>query len=206
MQAITPGHVSLYAVVPTHEALAQRKALRGLRLVACGPVAAVVGKPTQEVPRAALRHDRGVGRALEACASVVPFRLGLVLEPKAELPHVLKVNLPTLSRYLARFRGRVEMSFKVKLAAPPSGEPLRLPFSLERFHALAPEPPDRREQVKRTPTARIFEGSYLVSRQDIEHFWSAVHEIQQACPGLPLVGSGPWAPYSFCDFALRPGR
>lgn len=204
MQTFTPGHVSLYAVVATQDALANRPSLRGLRLVAAGPLVAVVGKPAPEVPRAAIRHDRAVGRALAACSSAVPFRLGIVLEPKAELPRVLEANQHTLTKYLLRFRGKVEMSLKVKLPVQPEGESQRFPFSLERLHALAPDRDSRLERVKRTPTGRIFEGCYLISRQDIDAFWAAVEALRQASPGMPVLGSGPWAPYSFCDFALRP--
>ena len=42
----------------------------------------------------------------------------------------MAANQQTLTRYLSRFQGRVEMSLKVKLAAQLDGTPQTLPFSL----------------------------------------------------------------------------
>jgi hypothetical protein len=207
MQAMASGKVCLYAVVPSEQAHAARSAaLRGLRLVESGPVVAVVGKPGQELERAALRHDRVISQALESCSAVVPFRLGIVLESREELQGVLESNQDLLVRYLKRFRGCVEMGLKAKLPAQVAGEPLRMPFSLERIRTLAHHAEDRRERMRPGAAGPIFEGCYLISRRDIDTFWLALEELQQSFPELPLLGSGPWAPYSFCDFALQPSQ
>ncbi|HUU01269.1 MAG TPA: GvpL/GvpF family gas vesicle protein [Myxococcota bacterium] len=199
-----PGPICLYAVVPRGEADELCATTRGLLLVVCGPVAAVIGKPGNETePRAALRHDRIVGRALDVCSSVVPFRLGVELQSGAELRRVLGANEKALSGHLARFRERVEMGLKAKLATQADGGAMRLPFGIERVRALAPRNEDRRERLKRVPSGQVFEGCYLISRQTIAAFWSAVEDIRRTLPDLPLMGSGPWAAYSFCDFALR---
>lgn len=203
MPGIAPRHVCLYAVVPAGEADGVCAGARGLRSVVCGPVAAIVGKPGNESARAALRHDRVVGRAVEVCSSVVPFRLGVELQSEA-VQEVLQTNLQVLSSHLARFHGRVEMGLKAKLLAPAADEPLRLPFGLERVRALVPSNEDRREGLRRASAGQVFEGCYLISRQAVDAYWSAVEEIRSVLPDLPLLGSGPWAAYSFCDFALRP--
>lgn len=205
MPGITPTHVWLYAVVPAGEADGACAGTRGLRSVVCGPVAAIVGKPGNESARAALRHDRVMGRAVEVCSSVVPFRLGVELQSEA-VREVLQTNLQVLSGHLARFHGRVEMGLKVKLAAQAADEPVRLPSGLGRIRALAPRNEDRREGLRRASAGQVFEGCYLISRQAVDAYWSAVEEIRRVLPDLPLLGSGPWAAYSFCDFALRPGQ
>lgn len=203
MPGITPRHVCLYAVVPAGEADEVRAGTRGLRSVVCGPIAAIVGKPGNESARAALRHDRIVGRAVKVCSSVVPFRLGVELQSDA-VQEVLQMNLKVLAGHLARFHGRVEMGLKAKLAAQAADEPLRFPFGLERVRALAPRNEDRREGLRRASAGQVFEGCYLISRQAVDAYWSAVEEIRCVLLDLPLLGSGPWAAYSFCDFALRP--
>jgi len=148
----------LHAVVPAGEAATAT----GLCAIACGAIAGLAGKVRGEPPRrAALRHDRVVGRALAACSSVVPFRLGTDAPSAAALRATLAANEPALARQLARFAGRVEMGLRVKLSS-------------------------------------------LVSRGDIAAYWSGVGEVRAALRGAPLVGSGPWAAYSFCDLVLRP--
>jgi gas vesicle protein GvpL/GvpF len=200
----TPDPICLYALVPADDAKALGGAARGLRLVRCGPVLAITGRTGREPElQAALRHDRIVGRALETCSSVVPFRLGVEFRCQAELEHLLQANLPSLTGHLARLAGRVEMGFKARLAGAAIPGPMRLPFDLERVRALAPDPKDRREQLARAPTGDVFEGCYLILRQAIAAFWSAVEDLRRRVTGLPVLGSGPWAAYSFCDFALR---
>lgn len=203
MPGMTPRQVGLYAVVPAGEEDGVCAGTRGLHSVVCGPVAAIIGKPGNESARAALRHDRVVGRAVEVCSSVVPFRLGVELQSET-VHEVLHANMQVLFDHLARFHGRVEMGLKAKLAARAADEPLRLPFGLERVRALTPRSEDRREGLRRASAGQIFEGCYLISRQAVLAYWSAVEEIRCALPELPLLGSGPWAAYSFCDFALRP--
>ena len=202
-----PGPLCLHAIVPAGDPDTLRATMRGLHLVPCGPVIAITGKPSrQTAPRAALRHDRIIGRALASCSSVVPFRLGVELGSEAELHRVLAANLDALSAQLARFAGRVEMGFKARLAAQPAGSPMHLPPGLDRVRALAPRHDDCKEQLKRAPSGHVFEGCYLILRQAIEAFWSVVEDIRRAAAGMPVLGSGPWAAYTFCDLALRPAQ
>jgi hypothetical protein len=184
-----------------------RAAMPGLHLVPGGSITAITGPPaTEPEPRAALRHDRIVGRALESCSAVVPFRLGVELGSEAELQRLLEDNLEALCGQLARFAGRVEMGFKARLATHAGDQPIRLPFDLERVRSLAPRGEDRREQRKRAAGGQVFEGCYLISRQSIDAFWSAIENIRHATSDLPVMGSGPWAAYTFCDFTLRPAQ
>lgn len=195
----------LFAVVPAVEAATLEARTRRGSVLVCGAIAAVFGqRPEREDEvRAALRHDRIVGLAFDTCSSVVPFRLGIELGSEAELRSVLELNADDLSSQLARFRGRVEMGLKVQLATPSTDEPLRLPFGLASVRALAPGHEDRSERLARRGRKSVFEGCYLIPRASVEEFWRAVERIRSVAPEVPLLGSGPWAAYSFCDMPLR---
>lgn len=197
----------LYAVVRADEARGLDARVRGLRRVVDGPVAAIVGRPrTRDARRAALEHDRVVGRALMVCTSLVPFRFGVNVRSEAELYELLRANVQRLCRLLDRLRGRVEMGLKAGLTARGGGDPVPAPSALvERVRALAPRRADRRERLERSPSGTIFSGSYLIPRVHIEAFWSALAVARCELPGVPLLGSGPWAAYSFCDLTFRPG-
>jgi hypothetical protein len=197
--------IRLYAVVPAEEVSAL-KARRSFSILSCGPAAALYGHPPDhgDRVRAAFWHDRVVGLAVESCSAVVPFRLGMDFGSEAELRATVRCNASQLAEQLGRFRGRVEMGLKVRIPAPTTDQPLRLPSGLDRVRALAPQPADRWERLGRSPQGSIFEGCYLVSRRAIEDFWQAVEGIRRSAPELPLLGSGPWAPYSFCDTPLTP--
>jgi hypothetical protein len=209
--------IRLYAVVPAEEASALQATTPRLRTTACGPVAAVFGRPpelhdddpgmsptTPGSPRrgtgdvrAALDHGRIVSHVFEVCSSVIPFRLGVELESETGLRVLLDNEAPRLGDQLTRFRGRVEMGLKMRLGTAQG--PLRLPIGLDRVRALAKEPVDRREGLTQDARGRIFEGCYLISRQAVEDYWRALEQIRRRTRALPLLGSGPWAAYSFCD-------
>jgi len=225
------GGARLHAVVLADEARAAiGGAAAGLRVIACGSVAGIAGSPRDETTlRAALRHDRIVGRAVAACSSVVPFRLGTDARSSAALCAVLAVNEAALARQLVRLAGRAEMGLKVKLGSPAAIEVLHA--GLASIRALAPRPEDRRERLIAPTVASprragsavggatpsdcaspipgadgpVFEGCYLVSRDAIAAYWGGVGELRAALRGAPMLGSGPWAAYSFCDLVLRPG-
>ena len=120
---------------------------------------------------------------------------------------MLKTNGQTLGDQLRRFCGRLEMGLKARLTpeTAPGTQLLRLPFGLERIRALAPLSSDRQEKLGTGRGGTVFEGCYLIGREDIDRFWDALERIRSAVPELALLGSGPWAPYSFCDFTLGSG-
>lgn len=208
MPETTSVPLVLYAIVPGKEARALGARAHGIRLVSHGHLAAVVADVprSQAASAAALRHDRVVRLALESCSSVVPFRLGIELPSDVALRAVLELNAPALAERLARFRGRVEMGFKARLTArsPSVPEPVQFLLGLERIRVLAPEATDRQEQIVRRGGGTCFSGCYLISRHAVDRFWAALEDIRRLRPELPLLGSGPWAPYSFCGLALRP--
>jgi hypothetical protein len=203
-----PATVHLYAVVPAEEA-SRLPLRRSFSVLTCGPTAALFGapRPGANAVRAALSHDRIVGLALAACSSVVPFRLALELASATELDALCRLNSAALADQLARFRGRVEMGLKMRLPAPAADPSSLLRRGLDRVRELAPKPADRCERLGFSPQGgaggRMFAASYLVPRHAIDDFWRATEGIRRLAPELPLLGSGPWAAYSFCDVPLQ---
>ena len=179
--------VRLYAVVPAGEGLASGEMMRDVRMVNRGSIAALVGEACgQERDAAAIRHDNIVRAAIEQHSSVVPFRFGTELRSEYELRSLLKTNGQTLGDQLRRFCGRLEMGLKARLTpeTAPGTQLLRLPFGLERIRALAPLSSDRQEKLGTGRGGTVFEGCYLIGREDIDRFWDALERIRSAVPEL----------------------
>jgi hypothetical protein len=146
-----------------------------------------------------LWHDRIVGLAVARCSSVVPFRLGTDFASKAELRAAMSSHAGHFAGELERLHGRVEMGLKMRLPSTAAAGVLCGLGGLDRIRSLAPEPTDRCESFSLGLDGRVFAGCYLVARDAVADFWEAVQEIRRAAPALPTLGSGPWAPYSFCS-------
>jgi len=203
MPQATSGPLRLYALVPAAEVPAL-KPRRGFSLLTCGPAAAVFGAPPDpaDPTGAALWHDRIVGLAVARCSSVVPFRLGTDFASKAELRAAMSTHARHFAGELERLHDRVEMGLKMRFPSTASAGALLALGGLHRIHALAPEPSDRCESFSLGLDGRIFAGCYLVARGAVADFWEAILEIRREAPELPALGSGPWAPYSFCAPSL----
>jgi len=200
------GPVLLHAAVPAAEASRANPRGLGLRQVVSGSLAAIVGPARRESPtRAALRHARVVADALESCSAVVPFRLGDAIGSADEVEALLDENRTELVAGLAALFGRVEMGLKVRIPAIPHLDPERLDGALRRIRSLAPEARHRIERRRPVTGGEVLEGSYLVPRSAVEPFWAAADALRTGLD-LRVLGSGPWAPYSFCELSLRPAR
>lgn len=207
----TPGAQSVVAIIPAEDAGSLRRRAPRLRAVVVGDLCAVTG-PAEGKPEdasAALRHDRVMRRVMEACSAIIPFRLGVTARSDAALTRLLSRSAEALTSELARLRDRAEMGLKVWLA-PMAERSLdqeieRLSPELGRIRALAPRASDRKEQIQRAQGGLRLTGCYLVPRASVDAFWDAVDELRRAAPGAPVLGTGPWAPYSFCDVQLSWG-
>lgn len=203
MLGATSSLVHLYAVVPGEQGVALWT--HDVRALRWDSLAAIIGCPPDlgDNARAAVCHDRVVARALQRCSAVVPFRLDLEVGSEADVYRLLRLNAPELSRQLLRFWGRVEVGLKARVAPSTAFELLRLPSGIDRVRALALRPVDRSERLSRGRQGTTFEGCYLISRRALDEFWRTLDEIRRALPEMALLGTGPWAPYSFCDAPLR---
>lgn len=192
----------LHVAVPASEGLAAIGRALGARSVVSGPLAAVVGPVRREgATRVALRHARIVAGALAACSSVVPFRLGIELASDREVRELLAENRAELCGRLDALTGCVEMGLKVRVATSSPGSSL-LEAALGRVRALAP-PAHRREMRRPVAGGQVLEGCYLLPRDRVEPFWAEVASLRSET-GLPVLGTGPWPPYTFSDISLRP--
>ena len=63
-------------------------------------------------------------------------------------------------------------------------------------HVLAPLAAENQQQILLTPRL-LLKASYLVPRQQVEAFRSAVENLGQAYPELNFLCVGPWPAYSF---------
>lgn len=163
-----------------------------------GALSALVARPLTrgDLAARALAHDAIVRRAMEACSAVIPFRYGVALPSREAVLQLLEQNQEALLRTLQRFSRRVEVAVKIRLPSKESGD--QLDTSLAPVRALCPSPFDRRERVHESSGRVVFDGAYLIARDDVEGFWSAVAEARRREPAFPMLSMGPWAPYSFC--------
>jgi len=201
---VNPSAVLLHAAVFTAEASDGVGRALFVRSIASGPAAAIVGPVRREgATRAALRHARIVADALEGCSSVVPFRAGLELPSEQDVLALFTENRDELLRCLRAVSGRVEMGLKVRIPSSPGVDAVRLDVALERIRSLASMPIKPLELRRPAADGHVLEACYLLPRDRIEPFWVQVDALRIET-GLRVLGTGPWAPYSFCDLALRP--
>jgi hypothetical protein len=200
---MTPA-LLLHAAVPTPEAQAALGRALGVRALSFGPVAAIVGPVRRESStRVALRHARIVASALRGCTSVVPFRSGAEFPSEVDVRGLLAENRAELSTRLDEVADRVEMGLKVRIPAPFDPDDARLESALDRIRSLTSGRVHCVERRKPVSGAVVLEGCYLVPRDHVEAFWTGVTALRDGT-GLRVLGTGPWAPYSFCELSLRP--
>ena len=66
-------------------------------------------------------------------------------------------------------------------------------------HGHPRDPMTRDERLAMVAGRRVLSGRYLIERDAVDRFWSAFDDLRAAAPDTAAMGSGPWAPYSFCD-------
>ncbi|MFZ4579553.1 MAG: GvpL/GvpF family gas vesicle protein [Myxococcota bacterium] len=174
-----------------------------VQTVTLGVLSALVSEPRDESPvDRALRHDRIVQRAIARYGSVVPFRAGTVLESVEAVVQLLDSNTGLLVLQLARFTNRVEMGLKAAFDPTVTTALDRQAFDHWVARSLSQLADERRERVQDVGNKAIFDAAYLMSLERVAEFCAAVREGRSRHPSVPVIVTGPWAPYSFCDFAL----
>jgi hypothetical protein len=192
--------------------------LAPLRLVPVDGLAAVCmpAGETEMSAEAFWRHEEVV-EALMADRDLLPVRYGTQLEDEDAVARAVGERRDELAAALERVRGSVELSVRVMRAGaqstvlpaadPSSGaEYLRL-----RAHADAsrertsrglhgPLSEFARASVEGQPRPQeLFRAAYLVGRDGVERFAAEVARLQQANPGISILCTGPWPPYSFVE-------
>jgi hypothetical protein len=188
----------LYALVappagdPSSHPLGPGLAGEPLRLLPCGPFAAVVGEPAALPPPNAgslAAHDAVVRRLAERFAALLPARFGQALAGEAVLRERLAERERELRQALARVEGCVQMTLRVfaedPRRAPPEPEPAGeegagpgTRYLAERLRALSlPEvaplrqalrPLLRAERIERpSPPPAAARGSLVATAYDL---------------------------------------
>jgi hypothetical protein len=152
-------------------------------------------------PDALWAHE-GVVDELLGAGPVVPFRYGTAMPGRDAAPAYLAGEAERLQCLLAELRGKVELAVRVAL---PRAEPTPDGTSYLRNRARERDllkPLDSIARASATNnSAGVMRASYLVDRDEVDGFATAVRELQERHPGLALSCTGPWAPYSFVEGA-----
>jgi hypothetical protein len=167
---------------------------------------------------AVLTHARVVDELTGLNDAVLPARFGRGYPDAAALRDAVAEQADALRLALDRVRGCLELGLRV-LSEPsdsgPTGQSGR-EYMLDRL--------DRRNRVQRladevhAPLAALaraetrtvaatpqllLSAAYLVPRDALERFQSAVQELEDIHPELSLACTGPWPPYSFATAELE---
>jgi hypothetical protein len=162
------------------------------------------------------RHEEVV-EALMADRDLLPVRYGTRLEDEGAVARAVDERRDELAAALDRVRGAVELSVRVvasdarpspppAAAASSGAEYLRLRASADASHDRAAralhEPLSalaRASSEGRPRPPELFRAAYLVERDTVEAFAAEVAVLQTASPGLSILCTGPWPPYTFAE-------
>lgn len=167
----------------------------GLELRAFGSLAAVTGADEPDP----LRHGLVVERLLAGADSVLPVRFGERFETEDELVAAIVPRLEALQRQLDHVAGCVEVGVRLVPRPEPAESAggvaymrarLREELAAEEVHRVLAEKARDSVQTNR-------DAGYLVARDDVGAFTSAVERLLESHPALDVLCTGPWAPYSF---------
>jgi hypothetical protein len=189
-----------------------------LHVVAAGELEAVFAPADDgEASPEALWRREEIVEALMEDRDLLPVRYGTCLDDDAAAAHALEERYQELGGALDRVRGAVELSVRV-LAAQEDGEPgepqPRQAASSGSEYLRAKARAGRAVQSLHEPLARLARAStqrpgrapgellraaYLVDRGSADGFVERVASLQSTSPGLRLLCTGPWPPYSFAQ-------
>lgn len=192
--------------------------LAPLELVPVDGLAAVCAPATDAdvSPDALWRHEELV-EALMADRDLLPVRYGTRLEDEGAVARAVLERRDELAAALDRVRGAVELSVRVVAAevAPAGPQPADARSGAEylRLRARADASRERAARALHEPLAELartgtearprppelFRAAYLVERSGVEAFAAEVAALQEANPGLSILCTGPWPPYSFAE-------
>jgi Gas vesicle synthesis protein GvpL/GvpF len=192
--------------------------VEGLRLVPLDGLAAVCTPASDEdLSSETLWHHEDVVEALMADRDLLPVRYGTRLEDEAAVARAMRDRRDELVAALDRVRGAVELSIRVVAAgrapAPPDPPEAGSGAAYLRVRAEAEADRDRAARALHEPLAaharesaegrlrppELFRAAYLVDRDAIDSFVAEVARLQSANPGLGILCTGPWPPYSFAE-------
>jgi hypothetical protein len=200
--------IELYAI--TDDPAPPDPPLRAVRCDGLTALCAPAGPPEPELtPDALWRHDE-VAEALMEERDVLPVRFGTLISDEAAAARAVRERQEDLAASLDRVRRAVELAVRaqprvrddVVACGPDSGVDYYMRAKARRVEAacLLHEPLAflARECVVQ-PGPELLRAAYLVDREAVEGFVSLVQRLQAAHPGLDVLCTGPWPPYSFAE-------
>jgi hypothetical protein len=209
----------VYALVPSRlDAASLGKGLldEELRIVALGPMAAVVGEveDTPSIAPASLRrHDDVMRRIASASDAILPFRFGATVTGADELADGLAPRLEALAVALERTRGCDQMTLRLYAGTPPTPAPPPeaagpgTAWLRARSAQRAPELTRLREAFAPWVRAEAVEEGgdsllrasvfHLVERARIPGYRAQVEALGADIAPARLTATGPWPPYAF---------
>ena len=167
-------------------------------------------------PETLWRHEEVV-EALMADRDLLPVRYGTRLEDEAALARAVGERRDELAAALDRVRGAVELSVRAvgtgaRQPAPSPAEATtgaeylrmraRAVAGREQAAAALHEPLSalaRASAEGRPRPPELFRAAYLLERGSVERFTAEVARLQNENPGLSILCTGPWPPYSFAE-------
>jgi hypothetical protein len=195
--------IELYAI--TDDPAPPDPPLRAIRCdgltALCAPADSAEPEPTVE---ALWRHEEVVEALMEE-RDLLPVRFGTLVSDEDAAARAVTERRDELAARLDRVRGAVELAVRAHPREPE--EPADHGSGIDYMQAkargvetarLLHEPLDflARDSVVQSG-AELLKAAYLVDREAVEGFVSLVERLGRVHPGLDLVCTGPWPPYSF---------
>jgi hypothetical protein len=183
-----------------------------LRAVRCDGLTALCGPAEQRdvTPEVLWRHEKVVEALMEQ-RDVLPVRFGTLVPDEESAVRALEERRDELVESLERVRGAVELAVR---AHPQRGEAqvkeespgqsglhyMRAKAGRVEAARLLHEPlaSVARDSVV-APGPELLRAAYLVDREAVQGFVALVGRLQDAHPGLDILCTGPWPPYSFAQ-------
>jgi Gas vesicle synthesis protein GvpL/GvpF len=181
-------------------------------------VVGVVGRDRIDASEdAVLTHARIVDELTALNEAVLPARFGRAYPDAEALKKAVAEQSEALRLALDRVRGCLELGLRVLSepsdgGSPESGREYMLDRLDRRRRAerLADEVHEPLAALAKAETRTVaatpqllLSAAYLVPREDLERFQSALRELEGAHPELSLACTGPWPPYSFATVEIE---
>lgn len=205
---VVDGLEGLPEVAGIDEAPLERRRVAGLELVLSNGATPPSGEVSRE---AVLRHAQVVEALMGRSAAILPAQLGHAFRDEDQLATAIEEQADQLEHGLERVRGCVE--FGLRATTRPANVP-EADTGARYMHArleqvrLQDDLVDRLHeplaQLARATTLQRRTGgvtaAYLVSRDDAVAFEATAARLERT-PGVTVVCTGPWPPYSFATGA-----
>ena len=172
-----------------------RELQAGLEARTFGSIVAVVGAGEPDP----LEHGLVVEGLLDRADAVLPVRFGERFAAADELAAAIAPRLEALEAQLDHVAGCVEVGVRiVPRCEPVDGDDGAAYMRARMREQLAAEAVHSALAAKARDSVRTNrDAGYLVDRADLDGFTHAVQRLLDSQPGLDVLCTGPWAPYSF---------